>query len=125
VEAGITGDVVQPVRRGVPSCPRCGESQRIEPLQRVRDYWYLRCLACHFGVRMALSKVKAPVGERRSGSERRRTLRGGMRHTDMPVAGCCERCAAPVAGWLSTPEALWARCEQCGRITRVEHHVAA
>jgi hypothetical protein len=117
-------DLVEPVRRGVPICPGCGEGQRIEPLQRVWNFWYLRCLACHYGVRMALSKVMA-VAERRSGSDRRRARRGGLRLTDMPVSDRCHRCNAPVTGWLSTPEALWARCEQCGRVTRLRPHSAA
>src|SRR5690349_15817818 len=109
-------DVVDPVRRGVPICPGCGEAQRIEPLRRVRNFWYLRCLACHFGVRMAVSKI-VEFAERRSGRDRRRSPRGGMRYSDMPVRETCDRCSAPVTGWLNTPEALWARCERCGRVT--------
>lgn len=117
----MEADRVEPVRRGVPICPGCGEGQRIEPLQRVRNYWYLRCLACHFGLRMAVSRIVA-LTERRAGRDRRRVSRGGMRHTDLPVAGDCDRCHAAITGWLSTPEALWARCGRCGRVTRLAHH---
>jgi uncharacterized Zn finger protein len=115
-------DDVLTCRGLVPSCPGCGESQRIEPLRRVGSTWYLRCLVCHVGIRMRVSEFIA-FQERRRGVERRHTLRGGLRTSDHLINQHCPHCNGPLTGWLITPEATWSRCAACGRLNPLHHQV--
>jgi len=111
-------DGVAPFRRPVAPCPSCGESQHIEPLRRVGPFWFLRCLSCQFGLRMRASAV-TPFRERRQQRERRAIVRGGHRIGDRPVAHQCHHCASNgTRAWVVTPETIWLRCDQCGRVDR-------
>ena len=111
-------DGIAPFRRPVAPCPSCGESQHIEPLRRVGPFWFLRCLSCQFGLRMRVSAM-TPFKERRQQRERRAIVRGGHRIGDRPVAHQCHHCASTgTRAWVVTPEAIWLRCDQCGRVDR-------
>jgi hypothetical protein len=58
--------------------------------------------------------------ERRRGGDRRQVPRSGRRSTDLPGPVACDGCASVrVRGWLRTGDALWARCDDCGRVQRV------
>ena len=112
-------DAVAAFRRPVAPCPSCGEPQHIEPLRRVGSVWYLRCLSCQFGLRMRVSAI-TEFRDRRL-RERRATMRGGHRIGDTPLLYCCRHCRAPrTRAWVVTAEAFWARCDQCGRVERLE-----
>jgi len=112
-------DAVAAFRRPVAPCPSCGESQHIEPLRRVGPIWFLRCLSCQFGLRMRVSAISEFRDRRRR--ERRATMRGGHRIGDMLLQHRCHHCrAVRTRVWVVTPEAFWARCEECGRIDRID-----
>jgi Zn ribbon nucleic-acid-binding protein len=111
-----------PIRRvsaGVPPCPACRESNTIEPLLRQDDLWHLRCLQCGYG--FTFVQYAWPANEeRRRGADRRQVPRSGRRSTDLPEPVSCSACAGHrVRGWLRTGDALWARCDGCGRVQRL------
>ena len=111
--------IVRDVRAGVPACPSCRESQDIEPLLRDNEVWHVRCLQCGYGFTFVQRSWPA-AAERRRGGDRRQVPRSGRRATDLPGPLACDRCASPrVQGWLRTGEALWARCDACGRVQQV------
>ena len=113
-------DGVAAFRRPVAPCPSCGESQHIEPLRRVGPVWFLRCLSCQFGLRMRANAL-AELVERREPRERRAAARGGHRLGDTAVAHRCQHCGMTRArAWVATPEAMWLRCEECGRVERFD-----
>jgi len=113
-------DGVAAFRRPVAPCPSCGESQHIEPLRRVGPVWFLRCLSCQFGLRMRATAL-AELLERREHRERRAAARGGHRLGDTAVAHRCQHCGTTRArAWVATPEAMWLRCEECGRVERFD-----
>jgi uncharacterized Zn finger protein len=112
-------DAVAAFRRPVAPCPSCGEPQHIEPLRRVGAVWFLRCLSCQFGLRMRVSAI-SEFRDRRQ-RERRATMRGGHRIADLPLQHRCNHChALRTRVWVVTPEAFWTRCDECGRIDRID-----
>jgi hypothetical protein len=96
-------------------CVSCGETQRIEPLARVRGIWHLRCLHCRTGLRMCRDTMSA-TKERRTTFERRARLRGGRRELDVSAPLHCRHCQGTLEGWLRTAEGLWLRCRSCNRV---------
>ena len=107
------------VSDGVPACPACREANHIEPMLRQDDVWHVRCLKCGYGFTV-VQRAWPASQERRHGLDRRQVPRSGRRATDLPGPVSCDRCAsAQVHGWLRTGDALWARCDGCGRVQRV------
>jgi len=109
------------VSAGVPACPACRESNNVEPLLRHDDIWHVRCLQCGYGFTFVQHAWPASE-ERRRGVDRRQAPRSGRRSTDLPGPVSCSGCAShQMRGWLRTGDALWARCDGCGRVQRVPH----
>jgi Zn ribbon nucleic-acid-binding protein len=116
---GTSENPILHVSTGLPACPACRESNNIEPLLRQDDVWHVRCLQCGYGFTF-VQHAWPTSEERRRGLDRRHTPRPGRRSTDLPGPVSCTGCASDqVRGWLRTGDALWARCDGCGRVHRL------
>jgi hypothetical protein len=112
-------DWVAVVRTGTAPCPACRVPDEVDPLQQDEGTWYVRCLRCGYGFRIA-EAPQARADRRRQGPDRRMVARSGRRLTDLLDVLNCRHCGSQaVRGWVRTSEALWARCRTCGRVERV------